>query len=151
MGDHVFLKVMPKRGVIRFGKRGKLSSRYIRPFEVLERVGTVAYRLALPLSLSSVHDVFHVSMLRKYIPDLTHVVDWGELVVDTDGTYEEGPVRIMDSRNQVLRRKTVRLVKVLWPHRGVEEATWELEDTMRTAYPFLFEDEGTLFRHVIIE
>ena len=75
MGDHVFLKVMPKRGVIRFGKQGKLSPRYIGPFEVLEKVGIVASRLALPLSLSSAHDVFHVSMLRKYIPDLTHVVD----------------------------------------------------------------------------
>ena len=75
MGDHVFLKVMPKRGVIRFGKRGKLSSRYIGPFEVLERVSIVSYWLALPSSLSSVHDVFHVSMLRKYTPDPTHIVD----------------------------------------------------------------------------
>ena len=99
--------------MIRFGKRGKLSPRYIGPFEVLERVGIVAYRLELPRSLSSVHDVFHVSMLRKYTPDLTHVVDWGELVVDTDGAFEEGPVRIMDSRDQVLRRKTMRLVKKL--------------------------------------
>ena len=70
-------------------------------------------------------------MLRKYTPDPTHVVNWGELVIDTDRTFEEGPVRIMDSREQVLRRKTVRLVKVLWKHRGVEEATWEHEDTMR--------------------
>ena len=75
VGDHVFLKVMPKRGVIRFKKRGKLSPRYIGPFEVLERVGVVAYRLALPSSLSSVHEVFHVSMLRKYTPDPTHIVD----------------------------------------------------------------------------
>ena len=74
-GDHVFLKVMPKRGVVKFGKRGKISPRYIRPFEVLERVGIVDYQLALPPSLSSVHDVFHVSMLRKYTPDPTHVVD----------------------------------------------------------------------------
>ena len=110
MGAHVFLKVMPKRGVIRFGKRGKLSPRYIRPFEVLERVGAVAYRLALPPSLSSVQEVFHVFMLWKYTPDLTHMMDWGELVVDADGTFEEGPVRIMDSREQVLRGKTLRLV-----------------------------------------
>ena len=75
MGDHVFLKVMPKRRVIRFGKWGKLSPRYIGSFEVLEKVGIVAYRLALPPSLSSVHNVFHVSMLRKYTPDPTHVVD----------------------------------------------------------------------------
>ena len=102
MGDHVFLKVMPKRGVVRFDKQGKLSSRYIGPFEILERVGTVAYRLTLPPSLSGVHEVFHVSMLRKYTPDPTHVVDWGGIVIDTDGTFEEVPVRIMDSRDQVL-------------------------------------------------
>ena len=74
-GDHVFLKVMPKRGVVRFGKWGKLSPRFIRPFEILKRVGKIAYWLALPPSLSSVHEVFHVSMLRKYTPNPTHVVD----------------------------------------------------------------------------
>ena len=114
VGDHVFLKVMPRRGVIRFDKRGKLSSRFIRPFEILERVGTVAYRLAFPPSMSGVHELFHASMLRKYTSDPDHVVDWGEIEVDTDGTFEEGPLYIMDSWDQVLRRKTVRLVKVLW-------------------------------------
>ena len=147
MGDHVFLKVMPKRGVIRFGKRGKLSPRYIGPFEVLKRVGAVAYRLALPPSFSSVHEVFHVSMLWKYTPDPTHIVNWGELVVDAEGTFEEGLVRIMDSREQVLRGKTVRLVKVLWKHQGVEEPTWEREDTVRANYPFFFDGEGALSSH----
>ena len=99
MGDRVFLKVIPKRGVVRFGKRGKLASRYIGPFEILERVGTIAYRLALPSSLSGAHEVFHVSMLRKYTPDPTHVVDWGGIIVDTNETFEEGPVRIMDSQD----------------------------------------------------
>ena len=129
--------------MVRFGKRGKLSPRYIGPFEIHEGVGAVAYRLALPSSLFGVHEVFHVSMLQKYTPDPAHVVDWGEIIIDTDGTFEEGPVCIMDSRDQVLQRKTVRLVKVLWQHRGVEEATWEREDTMRATYPFLFRDEGT--------
>ena len=104
---------MPKRGVVRFGKRGKLSPRFIEPFDILERVGTVTYRLALPPSMIGIHDVFHVSMLRKYTPDPTHVVDWGQIEVDTDGTFEEGPVCIVDSHDQVLRRKTVRLVRVL--------------------------------------
>ena len=142
MGDHVFLKVMPKRGVIRFKKRGKLAPRYIGPFEILERVGTVAYRLTLPPSLSGVHEAFHVSMLRKYTLNPAHVVDWGEITIDIDGTFKEGPVRILDNQDQVLQGKTVRLVKVLWRHRGVEEATWKRKDTMRATYPFLFEDEG---------
>ena len=96
-----------------YGKRGKLSPRYIRPFEILESVGTIAYRLAQPSSLSSVHEVFHVSMLRKYTPDPAHAVDWGEIIVDIEGTFKEGPVRILDIRDQVLRRKTVRLVSVV--------------------------------------
>ena len=137
--------------MIRFDKRGKLSSRFIRPFEILERVGTVAYRLAFLPSMSGVHELCHASMLRKYTPDPAHVVDWGEIEVDTDGTFEEGPVYIMDSWDQVLRRKTVRLVKVLWQHRGVEEATWEHEDTMRVAYPFLFRDEGTWFSRLMFQ
>ena len=151
VGNHVFLKVRPKRGVARFGKRGKLSPRIIGPFEILERVGTVAYRLALPPSMSGVHEVFHLFMLRKYTPDPAHVVDWGEIEVDTDGIFEEGPVCIMDSRDQVLRRKTMRLVRVLWQHHGVEESTWEHEDTMQTTYPFLFRDEGTRFSRLILK
>ena len=102
VGDHVFLKVMPKREVVRFGKRGKLSPRFIGPFKILERVGTIAYRLVLPPSMSGVHEVFHVSMLRKYTLDPAHVVDWGQIEVDTDGTFEEGPVCILDSHDQVL-------------------------------------------------
>ena len=90
---------MPKRGVVGFGKRGKLSPRFIGPFEILGRVGPVAYRLELPPSMSGVHDVFHVSMLRKYTPDPAHVVDWGQIEVDTDGTFEKGPVCILDSRD----------------------------------------------------
>ena len=140
VGEHS-LKVMPKRGLVRFGKRGKLSPMFIGPFKILERVGTVAYRLALLPSMLGVHEVFHVSMLRTYTQDPAHVVDWGKIEVDADGTFEEGPMCIMDSRDQVLRRKTVRLVRVIWRHRGVEESTWEREDTMRATYPFLFRNE----------
>ena len=104
---------MLKRGVVRFGKHGKLLPRFIGPFEILERVGTIAYRLALPPSISGVHEVFHVFMLRRYTLDPAHVVDWGEIEVDTNGTFEEGLVCIMDSRDQVLGRKTVRIVRVL--------------------------------------
>ena len=90
---------MPKRGVVRFGKQGKLSPRFIGSFEILKRVDIVAYRLALPPSMPSVHEVFHVSMLRRYILNPAHVVDWGEIEVDTDETFEEGPVCIIDSRD----------------------------------------------------
>ena len=86
--------------------------------------------------------MFHVSMLRKYTLDPAHVMDWGEINIDIDGTFEEGPMRILDSRDKVLRHKTVRLVKVLSQHQGMEEATWELEDTMQAIYSFLFEEEG---------
>ena len=92
-----------------------------------------------------VHEVFHVSIPRIYTPDPTHEVDWGQIEIDTDGAFEEGPVCIVDSREQVLRRKTVRLVRVLWRHCGVEESTWEREDTMWATYLFLFRDEGTWF------
>ena len=111
---------MPKRGVVRFDKRGKLSPRFIGPFEILERIGVVAYRLALPPSMSGVQEVFDVSMLWKYTPDPAHVVDWGQIEVDTDGTFEERPMCILDSRDQVMLRKTVRLVRVIRRHYGVE-------------------------------
>ena len=93
--------------------------------------------------MSGFHEVFHVSMLRKYTPDPAYVVDWGQIEVDTNETFEERPMCIVDSRDQVLRRKTMRLVLVLGRHYGVEESTWECEDTMRATYPFLFRDEGT--------
>ena len=121
------------------------------PSRYLRRVGTIAYQLALPPSMLGVHQVFHVCMLQRYTPDPAHVVDWGEIEVDIDGTFEERLVRIMDSWDQVLRRKTVRLVRVLWQHRGVEESTWERENTMRATYPFLFRDEGTWSSRLILK
>ena len=137
--------MIPKRGVVRFGKRGKLSPRFNWTFRDTLEDRHCAYRLALPPSMSGVHEAFHVSMLRRYTPDPAHVVDWGQVEIDTDGTFEEGPMCIVDSRDRVLRRKTVRLVGVLWQHCGVEESTWEREDTIRATYPFLFRDEGTWF------
>ena len=135
---------MPCRGIVRFGKRGKLSPRFIGPFEILEKVGEVAYRLAMPPQLDRVHPVFHVSMLRKYEPDPSHVLDWGDLAIEDDVTYEERPLRILDRQDKVLRGKTIPLVKVLWKHRGFEEATWECEGTIRANYPGLFTTPGNL-------
>ena len=102
VGDNVFLKVMPKIEVVRFSKREKLSPRYIGLFEALERVGMIAYRLVLLPSLSSVHTVFHVSKFQKYTPNPTHVVDWRDLIINADGTFEEGQVHIMDGRDHFL-------------------------------------------------
>ncbi|KAL0553899.1 hypothetical protein IC582_007803 [Cucumis melo] len=139
VGDKVFLKVAPMRGVLRFERRGKLSPRFVGPFEILERIGPVAYRLALPPSLSTVHDVFHVSMLRKYVPDPSHVVDYEPLEIDENLSYVEQPVEVLAREVKTLRNKEIPLVKVLWRNHRVEEATWEREDDMRSRYPELFE------------
>ncbi|GAV64994.1 Chromo domain-containing protein [Cephalotus follicularis] len=123
---------------MRFGKKGKLTPRFIGPFEILERVGPVAYRLALPPSLVDVHNVFHVSMLRKYHPDPSHVLQWEPLELRTDLSFEEIPIRILDRRIKQLRSKTIPLVKVLWQYHEVEEATWVREDDMQAKYSQLF-------------
>ncbi|XP_028104029.1 uncharacterized protein LOC114303079 [Camellia sinensis] len=138
VGSHMFLKVQPRRGVVRFGKKGKLSPRYIGSFEVLERLGEVAYRLALPPQLAGIHDVFHISMWRKYIADPSDVLKWEEISLDKDVTFKEGPVAIQDSREKNLRGKMVHLVKVLWHHWGIEESTWECQDWVKANYPELF-------------
>ncbi|KAL0550083.1 hypothetical protein IC582_014581 [Cucumis melo] len=140
VGDKVFLKVAPMKGVLRFERRGKLSPRFVGPFEILERIGPVAYRLALPPSLSTVHDVFHVSMLRKYAPDPSHVVDYEPLEIDENLSYVEQPVEVLAREVKTLRNKEIPLVKVLWRNHRVEEATWEREDDMRSRYPELFEE-----------
>ncbi|KAM6574634.1 hypothetical protein CsatA_006842 [Cannabis sativa] len=141
VGDHVFLRVTPRKGlsVKRFGKRGKLSPRYVGPFQILDRVGSVAYRIALPPSLSGVHNVFHVSQLRKYVSDPSHVLSYETLGLQEDLSYNERPVKILDQKDRILRNKTITLVKVLWKNSVVEEATWELESDMREQYPELFE------------
>jgi hypothetical protein len=126
------------KGVMRFGRRGKLSPRYVGPFEILEKIGAVAYRLALPPNLSGIHNVFHISMLRKYVSDPTHVLESKPLQVQANMTYEETSTRILDRREQVLRNKTISLVKVLWSNHSVEEASWELEESMQEKYPYLF-------------
>jgi len=138
IGDHVFLKVSPMKGVVRFGKRSKLSPRYIGSYEILERVRAVAYRLALPPDLSMVHPVFHVSMLRKYVPDPSHVIATRDVCLDQDLSYEDEPVAILDRQVKKLRSKKIASVKVLWRSQTSEEATWESEETMRSRYPNLF-------------
>ncbi|KAM1325780.1 hypothetical protein ACFX2H_046445 [Malus domestica] len=140
VGDWVFLKLSPWKGVVRFGKKGNLSPRYIGPYMITERVGEVAYRLELPPELSRVHDVFHVLMLRHYVADHSNVIPPQPLEINPDLTYDKEPVTILDWKDKELRNKTVYLVKVLWRNHSVEEATWETEDQMREMYPHLFYD-----------
>ncbi|KAA0067039.1 pol protein [Cucumis melo var. makuwa] len=137
VGDMVFLKVAPMEGVLRFEKKGKLSPRFVGPFEILERIGHVAYRLTLPPSFSAVHDVFHVSILRRYVADPTHVVDFEPLQINEDLSYEEQPVEILAREVKMLCHRGISLVKVLWRNHRVEEATWEREEDMRAQYPEL--------------
>ncbi|RVX06329.1 Transposon Tf2-2 polyprotein [Vitis vinifera] len=142
VGDHVFLKVSPMKSVMRFGRKGKLSPRFVGSFEILERVGTLAYKVALPPSLSKVHNVFHVSTLRKCIYDPSHVVELEPIQNFEDLTYEEVPVQIVDVMDKVLRHAVVKLVKVQWSNHSIRKATWELEEEMREKHPQLFQDSG---------
>ncbi|XP_071909748.1 uncharacterized protein [Coffea arabica] len=141
VGDQVFLKITPLRSVTA-GRGKKLQPRFVGPFPILQRVGKVAYRLELPSSLSRIHDVFHVSMLKRYYPDPAHVVQPEEIEIDEALTYEEKPVQVLDRKVKELRNKQIPLVKILWKNHGVEEATWEMESEMKTKYPELFTDSG---------
>ena len=111
--DRVFLKLSPWKGVVRFEKRGNLNPRYIGPFEIVERIGSVAYRLDLSEEFSLVYNVFHISMLRKYIPDPSQVLEIPEIELRGDLSYEEQPVQNMGREEEELRNKTISLVKVL--------------------------------------
>ena len=113
--------------------------------QIVERIGPVAYRLDLPEELSRVHNVFHISMLRMYILNPSHVLEAPEIELRDDLSYEEQPVQILGREEKELRNKTISLVKVLWINNLVEEATWEREDKMRSQYPHLFHDTGTNF------
>ena len=138
VGNQVLLKVSPWKGVTRFGKKGKLNPRYIGPFEILSRVGKVAYELALPPHLQHIHNVFHVSMLKKYVPDSAHVIEYDPVQIEPNMSYEEQPVKILDRSEKILRNKVVPLVKVLWRNPKVEESTWEVESEMQVRYPHFF-------------
>jgi len=141
VGDWVFLKISPMKGVMRFGKKGKLSPRYIGPYKILRRIGQVAYELELPSELEFVHPVFHVSMLRKCIGDPSRVVPIKDVQVTKDLSYDEVPVAILDRQVRKLRTKDVASVKVLWRNKNIEEMTWEAEEEMKSKYPYLFQSE----------
>ncbi|KAD5961708.1 hypothetical protein E3N88_13181 [Mikania micrantha] len=138
VGDRVMLKVSPWKGIFRFGKRGKLSPRFVGPFKILERIGSVAYRLELPSELSNIHDVFHVSNLKKCLTDESLIVPLEEIHIDEKLQFSEEPVEVMDREMKVLKRSRIPIVKVRWNSQRGPEYTWEREDQMKAKYPHLF-------------
>jgi hypothetical protein len=138
VGDFVYLKVSPIRGVKRFRVKGKLATRYVGLYQILARRGEVAYQLSLLEGLSAVHDVFHVSQLKKCLRVPEEQLPVEGLEVQEDLTYIEKPTQILETVDRVTRRKTIRICKVRWSHHSEEEATWEREDDLMAKYPELF-------------
>ncbi|WVZ85074.1 LOW QUALITY PROTEIN: hypothetical protein U9M48_032032 [Paspalum notatum var. saurae] len=131
--DHVYLRVSPMKGVHRFGVKGKLAPRYVGPSR--EQCGPVAYRPELPPHLAAVHDVFHVSQLKKCLRVPEEVIDTSQIQIQPDLTYEEQPIKILDQKQRSTRRRTINFYKVQWSNHSEEEATWEQEEFLRTKYP----------------
>ncbi|GJS15429.1 putative reverse transcriptase domain-containing protein [Tanacetum coccineum] len=140
VGDRVLLKVSPWKGVVRFGKKGKLAPRYVGLFEIEERVGPVAYRLKLPQELSCVHDTFHVSNLKKCLAEPDVQVPLDEIEIDENLRFVEEPIKIVERDVKKLKRRRIPLVKVRWNSRQGAEYTWEHEDQFRMKYPHLFSE-----------
>ncbi|GJR67532.1 putative reverse transcriptase domain-containing protein [Tanacetum coccineum] len=140
VGDRVLLKVSPWKGVVRFGKKGKLAPRYVGPFEIVECVGPVAYRLKLPQELSCVHDTFHVSNLKKCLAEPDVQVPLDEIEIDENLRFVEEPIEIVERDVKKLKRRRIPLVKVRWNSRQGAEYTWEREDQFQKKYPHLFSE-----------
>jgi hypothetical protein len=132
VGDHVFLKLKSKRSSLNLGNCSKLEAHYCGSFEIMERIGPVAYMLSLPTSMC-IHNVFHVSLLKKYVHDANHVIDWNVIQVEQEGDFQMQPIFILDQKIEQLRNRAIGIVKVQWTWYG-------LEDAMRAEYPHLFED-----------
>jgi hypothetical protein len=138
VGDYVYLKVSPMRGLRRFKIKGKLSPRYIGPFQILERKGEVAYQLDLHGRLSDVHNVFHISQLKKSAKEVEgKKLTLEELDVKNDLTYKEHPIKILETSQRVTQSKIIKTFKVQWSHHSEDEATWEKEDELMEDFPQL--------------
>jgi hypothetical protein len=135
VGDFVYLRVSPTRGVQRFGIKGKLAPRYIGPFEILEIYGSVAYRLQLRSQLAAIHNIFHVSQLRRCVKLPTEIIDSQAIEIESGMTYTEYPLRVLDTKERSTRRETIRMYKIQWNHHTEEEATWETESYLQHNFP----------------
>jgi hypothetical protein len=140
VGDFVYLKVSPMRGLSRFKVRGKLAPRFIGPFKILEKRGEVAYQLELSSLLSDVHDVFHVSQLKKCLWVPEEQLPMEDLVAKEDLSYQEYPVKILETSERVTRNKRIKMCKVQWSHHTEAEATWEREEELKAEFPSFFSD-----------
>ena len=129
-----------KKSFLKLGSCAKLSPRYCGPFEVLEIIALVAYRLALPASTRA-HNFFHVSFLKKYVHDPNHVINWDVIQVEPEGEFQTEPFHILDKKFTVIQNRALGQVKMQWKHYGLDEATWDLKDSMRTVHLFLFNFE----------
>jgi hypothetical protein len=137
-GDYVYLKVSPLRGMRRFKVKGKLFPHFIGPFRVFRRVGEMAYQLELPDNLSNVHNMFHVSRLKKCLHVPEEQLPMEELSVQGDLTYTEYTIKILDTLTRFTRNKVTKMCKVQWSHHGEDEAPWEREEELRIDFPHLF-------------
>ncbi|GJR04647.1 hypothetical protein Tco_0527631 [Tanacetum coccineum] len=140
VGDRVLLKVSPWKRVVRFGKKEKLAPRYVGPFEIVECVGKVAYRLKLPQELSCVHDTFHVSNLKKCLAEPDVQVPFDEIEIDEKMHFFKEPIEIVERDVKKLKRRRIPLVKVRWNSRQGAKYTWEREDQFQKKYPHLFSE-----------
>ena len=139
MGDHVYLRVSPMKGIQRFGEKGKLTPRYVGPFLIIEQCGPVAYRLELSVQLTAVHNIFHVSQLRKCLRVPTKVVGMEKLQLEPDLVYPEHPIQIVDHKTRVTRNQISHFYKVQWSNHSGREATWETEEFVQSKCPELLQ------------
>lgn len=145
LDEKILLKVSPLKGVMKFEKKEKFSSRFIESFEIFEKFGDVVFRLVLPQHLSDVHHIFYVSILKKYHPDDLYLIRSNSVTVDHDLSYEEEHIVILDRQTRKIRSKHINSAKLQWRHRSIEEAICEIKSDIQSGYPPLFTDSGNLF------
>jgi hypothetical protein len=135
VGDFVYLKVSPTKGVQRFGIKGKLAPRYIGPYEIIEACGPVVYKFKLPPKMSAIHNVFHVSQLKKCVRLPTEVIAEPDVEIEPDLSYQEHPSKVLDCKERSSCARSIKMYKIRWSNHSKEEATWETEDFLRSNYP----------------